>query len=633
MKNNDFDFIKAKFDEARVEVPDELDKRVQSKLNNVRPVKIQFRQSTAFKAGISIAACIAVFVMVITTVNVSDIDYRIRSDEATTSASSLEKFDSYEKVEKYIKKSQKKERHGYNNVAKGEPSPELIQYMESASATTTKPNSESAETYVQEKGVDEADIIKTSGNDIYYINRSFDEKAGVDTRKVNVIETKNGKSSVANTIDFNDTESIIEDMFVSDEKLVVNCTSFSSPTVNQKGAAYHNATKAIVYDISDKENPTEINSFEQSGAYVSSRLVGDVFYIVSSYDISLSSTVKDYIPSTCTGSDEADKLNANDIYYAKNGVGTNYIVVTALDVNTCETVGTTKAVLGCGEDVYSNKDYLYVYGYDLNDKEPNTTIAKISLKDGVKFCDYVKIKGTVNNQYSFAEKDNHLCVFTTQMVKDKENNYLYVFDSNLKQIYKSEAFASGENIKAVKYIDDYAYVITYENTDPLFIINLSNVKKPKFMGNVEVDGFSSMLVNVGGDQLLGVGYNTYFDDDNTERTDGLKLVLFDVSDPLEPKVLDERVYRTVSSEAQYNPKALVENKEKGYYAVPVVNDENTQKGAIIVSVKDGKIVEKENYTSKLKKSSYGGMNTRVTYVGDYYYLLDNELDVSSFKLK
>ena len=633
MKNNDFDFIKAKFDEARVEVPDELDKRVQSKLNNVRPVKIQFRQSTAFKAGISIAACIAVFVMVITTVNVSDIDYRIRSDEATTSANSLEKFNSYEKVEKYIKKSQKKERHGYNNVAKGEPSPELIQYMESASATTTKPNSESAETYVQEKGVDEADIIKTSGNDIYYINRSFDEKAGVDTRKVNVIETKNGKSSVANTIDFNDTDSIIEDMFVSDEKLVVNCTSFSSPTVNTKGAAYHNATKAIVYDISDKENPTEINSFEQSGAYVSSRLVGDVFYIVSSYDISLASTVKDYIPSTCTGNDEADKLNANDIYYAKNGVGTNYIVVTALDVNTCETVGTTKAVLGCGEDVYSNKDYLYVYGYDLNDKEPNTTIAKISLKDGVKFCDYVKIKGTVNNQYSFAEKDNHLCVFTTQMIKDKENNYLYVFDSNLKQIYKSEAFASGESIKAVKYVDNYAYVITYENTDPLFIINLSNVKKPKFMGNVEVDGFSSMLVNVGGDQLLGVGYNTYFDDDNTERTDGLKFVLFDVSDPLEPKVLDERVYRTVSSEAQYNPKALVENKEKGYYAVPVVNDKNTQKGAIVVSVKDGKIVEKENYTSKLKKSSYGGMNTRVTYVGDYYYLLDNELDVSSFKLK
>lgn len=60
---------------------------------------------------------------------------------------------------------------------------------------------------------------------------------------------------------------------------------------------------------------------------------------------------------------------------------------------------------------------------------------------------------------------------------------------------------------------------------------------------------------------------------------------------------------------------------------------DTQKGAIVVSVKDGKIVEKENYKAKLKTTSYGGMNTRVTYIDDYYYVVDNNLDVSSFELK
>ena len=79
MKNNDFEFIKQRFDAASVDIPDELDNRVQSKLNNVRPVKISFRQTNAFKAGMSIAACIAVFVMVVTTINISDIDYRIKS--------------------------------------------------------------------------------------------------------------------------------------------------------------------------------------------------------------------------------------------------------------------------------------------------------------------------------------------------------------------------------------------------------------------------------------------------------------------------------------------------------------------------------------------------------------------------
>ena len=446
-----------------------------------------------------------------------------------------------------------------------------------------------------------------------------------------MIETKKGKSTVANTIELDDVNSVIEDMFVSDDKLVVNCTSFSGSTVEEKIAGADSATKAIVYDISDVENPTEINSFEQSGYYTSSRLVGNTFYIVSSYSINSS---KNYVPLTCSGESDSEKLNAKDIYYAKNGVGTDYIVVTALDVNTCETIGTTKAVLGCGGEVYGNKDYLYVYGSDYSGKEPNTTIARISLKDGVEFCDYVKINGTVDSRYSFAEKDNHLCVFATETVKDKTYNYLYVLDANLKQIYKSPAFATGESIKAVKYIDDYAYVITYEQTDPLFVINLSNVKKPQFMGNVEIDGFSSMLVNVGNNQLLGVGYNTYYDkEEDIEVNDGLKFVLFDVSDPMGPKVLDEKVYGALSSEAQYNPKALVQNKEKGYYAVPIINDKYTQKGAIVVSVKDGKILEKEKYTTDLNDNMYSGMNTRVTYVDDYYYVIDNTLDVKSFELK
>ena len=45
MKNNDFEFVKQRFDAASVDIPDELDNRVQSKLNNVRPVKISFRQA------------------------------------------------------------------------------------------------------------------------------------------------------------------------------------------------------------------------------------------------------------------------------------------------------------------------------------------------------------------------------------------------------------------------------------------------------------------------------------------------------------------------------------------------------------------------------------------------------------
>ena len=65
----------------------------------------------------------------------------------------------------------------------------------------------------------------------------------------------------------------------------------------------------------------------------------------------------------------------------------------------------------------------------------------------------------------------------------------------------------------------------------------------------------------------------------------------------------------------------------------IKDDKYTQKGAIVVSVKDGKIVEKEKYTTDLNDNMYSGMNTRVTYVDDYYYVIDNTLDVKSFELK
>ena len=157
MKNNDFEFIKQRFDAASVDIPDELDNRVQSKLNNVRPVKISFRQTNAFKAGMSIAACIAVFVMVVTTINISDIDYRIKSeDNSPSSATQLENFDNYKNVKKYIKDSQKKEKqNAIKSRIKSAVSPELIEYMDASQATKAD-SFDSAETYVQEKGVADA---------------------------------------------------------------------------------------------------------------------------------------------------------------------------------------------------------------------------------------------------------------------------------------------------------------------------------------------------------------------------------------------------------------------------------------------------------------------------------------------
>lgn len=77
--------------------------------------------------------------------------------------------------------------------------------------------------------------------------------------------------------------------------------------------------------------------------------------------------------------------------------------------------------------------------------------------------------------------------------KSNDINKLYVFDSSLKKLGEIEGFAKGESIQAVRFSGNTAYVITYENTDPLFVIDLSNPQKPKIKGSVKISGFQQIL--------------------------------------------------------------------------------------------------------------------------------------------
>ena len=83
-----------------------------------------------------------------------------------------------------------------------------------------------------------------------------------------------------------------------------------------------------------------------------------------------------------------------------------------------------------------------------------------------------------------------------------------MLDSGLNQIGAVEGFAKDESIKAVRYMGDTAYVITYEETDPLFVIDLSTPSDPQILGKVKISGFSTMLVPIDENTVLGIGYNT-----------------------------------------------------------------------------------------------------------------------------
>jgi uncharacterized secreted protein with C-terminal beta-propeller domain len=112
---------------------------------------------------------------------------------------------------------------------------------------------------------------------------------------------------------------------------------------------------------------------------------------------------------------------------------------------------------------------------------------------------------------------------------------------------------SGEKIYAVRFIGSLAFVVTFRQTDPLYVVDLSAPTDPHTAGQLELTGYSSFLQPVGNNLMLGIGQAV----DQNFRTSGLQVSLFDVADPGNPTLVSKLVYPGGTSTAQSDPHALL----------------------------------------------------------------------------
>lgn len=635
-----YEFIKEKFDNADITSP--VDEDAAAKLiEGAEQKKEKFIGKHALiKALVSAAACLALILAAVT-VNAPDLIYENGKDdsERRDSAAFLS-FSSYDEIEAYMDDIANAQDYCYN-VSK-----DVAQSVSDTAESTVADGAFYAETYKQHDGVDEADIIKTDGEYIYY----------ADTAKGIIgIYKARGEDTVlsAQINEFNYTKASddsywIQDMFVCDDDLIVNVGKTSTDRDNYK--TYSNT---YIYDLTLPEEPALKKAYSQSGDYVSSRMIGKTLYIVSNQyiDPSECKTVEDYVPCVSDNEGEMSSLKAENISYIDGAMEPNYILITAIDTAAGNHRTESRAVLGVGSEVYCNVNNMYVAGmiYKTLETEERTTadilsadiavapirastfIVRLSLDSDIAFTASGIVEGSLNDQFSMDEHNGCLRVATTSYTETGEEiNNLYVLDENLKKIGEVTGFAAGESIKAVKFIEDTVYVITYKETDPLFIIDLSDPKNPQIMGSVEISGFSTMLVPVSDHMILGIGYS----DEETQSgivTNGLKLTLFDITDAKSPKVLDSRDFEGYDSQVQYNHKALVVNPDEEYYAFAYADFSNasqTEIGIVAFEISGGKISIKDHF--KTQNDYYN--DPRCTYIGDTIYLLNGYKNVAAFKV-
>jgi hypothetical protein len=104
---------------------------------------------------------------------------------------------------------------------------------------------------------------------------------------------------------------------------------------------------------------------------------------------------------------------------------------------------------------------------------------------------------------------------------------------------------AGEQIHAVRFTGARGYLVTFRSVDPLYVLDLSDPTDPNVAGSLQVTGFSDYLFPLTDSLLFGVGRDV----DATNHLGGVKLGLFDVGDPTQPKALATQVVGAAGSQS------------------------------------------------------------------------------------
>ena len=445
----------------------------------------------------------------------------------------------------------------------------------SATGTVADAETESADakystTNTQVQGVDEADIVKTDGKYIYYIVKNT----------INIVECdEDAKMKLVSKIKL--TEYISYDFYPSEMYLYNdNLVVLLRETSEYQPISYNNSygelcdcvcvavkTDTVVkcFDISDRANPEESFTHKLTGEYISSRVTDGKLITVAQFRIPYDSVLADdfngacevvkdvCVPEYSVGDGELKKIPSDRIKVFDEKNPTNYTVTSILDLDDKSPEPKVNAFLGGADEIYCTREEIFVAEqiYSTwsqteelvvkdslgNKHEMATRVHKMDITDdGVNYVASVTVGGMCINQFSMDKHGDYFRIATNgvEWNSKKRETMVYVVDKDMKIVGTLFGIAPEEQMKSARFMGDVLYLVTFMQTDPLFVVDLSDPENPEIKGELKIPGFSTYLHPAGDGLLIGIG-----EGGTMTGTDGTaKISLFDVSDPASPKELD-----------------------------------------------------------------------------------------------
>jgi inhibitor of cysteine peptidase len=564
-----------------------------------------------------------------------------------------------------------------------------------------------SQTNIQVAGIDEPDILKTNGKEIYYSSDqplilpmaapqstvgcdATDRSGNCPIAPKVVSGTKNIQAFPPENLAVDANIDKSGDLLLSGNELIV--------LPSDRYFWNQNASSLFGYDVTDPKNPKEDWNIElkKSTSIAGARQNGDKLYLVLKTDLTENNPCL-LTPVAVNGADMT--IKCTEIYHPGNVIPAE-ATYTAMIVDSqngqiekeISFVGSSDAASSI---VYMSSDALYLAYYDPGDfvnifhsfleenKDlvPDWLVQKIANLDDYDISSAAKmteiqeltnrfqnslsdddrlkiqnemtnrsgkflethrrnldetfivkidvqnfeinatgsVPGKILNQFSLDEYDGNLRVATTVGENlfgwmfgfgfgggssNNTANDVYILDKDLKTKGSISNLASGEQIYAVRFIEDKGYVVTFKQTDPFFVLDLSNPDNPQMKGELKIPGYSSYLHPIAENKILGVG----------EENNEVKVSLFDVSDVANPTEVSKYNLDDYFSEISQTHHAFLQDPKHEIFFLP------GSRGGYVFSYKDNNL--------NLLKAIADIQAKRAVYINDYLYVAgENKLIV------
>ncbi len=461
-------------------------------------------------------------------------------------------------------------------------------------------------TNIQVEGVDEGDLVKTDGNYLYRADSNRIVILSVDPefpmKQTGIIELEENFRTSELYLDENQLIVLgtghpirsMEDPVLYDSAMDQDMPAADVLPQMGEGMIYPPpywstpaTTSLLIYDVENPAEPTLLRKVILEGRLLSSRKIGQELYFVTNRHFDYYWMMQD-VPEKAETllkpvfSDSAledgalQQIEFDRIGYFPGAIESNYITVAGLSLDRPDQPVNTDVFLGRGDNLYASRGNLYMAMEKWEDGASQTDLFRFALEEGTITHEATgTVPGRVLNQFSMDEFDQTFRIATTtgQMWRTDEQtskNHLYVLDLNLEQIGSIEDIAPTERIYSARFMGDRAYLVTFREIDPFYVIDLTEPTAPEILGYLKIPGYSDYLHPYDENHILGFGKEVY-DVKGNAIPGGFKIGVFDVSNVEEPveKFKIEIGDTGTDSELLRNHKALLFSKEKDMIAFPI----------------------------------------------------------------